>query len=206
MRINGDQIANIRLYRRINLSILGIVDRVSKHHSLQQQGAERLPVLAMHAVMTLLTREAERYRGWTLLPLAYQHTDADRREALVGDVHIRNSTGLFSEGYEIKHNTPITSGLIQASSEKLQATTISRFYMLTTYQKENYSEFEPEIRHMEIAHRRELILDSFDRTLTYYLRLLKDTSYFVDRYASNLETDPYVTFQLKQAWNELVQG
>ena len=200
------QSERVKLNRPINLSVSQTVDRVSRHYNSQHPGAERLPVLAIHAVLTLLVREAARYKECTLLSLTQQYTDADRRKALVGDVHIRSSNGLIFEGYEIKHNIPITSGLIQTSFEKLKATPVRRFYLLTTYHHEDYSEFEPDIQHVSQAHGCQLIVNGVDRTLMYYLRLIGDTREFVNEYVTNLEADQSVSFQLKQAWNEIVQG
>lgn len=197
---------SVKLNRPINLSVSQTVDRVSRHYNSQLPGAERLPILAIYAVLTLLVRETARYKECTLLPLTQQHTDADRRQALVGDVHIRSSRGLIFEGYEIQHNTPITSGQIQSSLEKLTGTNMTRFYILTTYHKKDYSEFKPVIQNMWQKCGRELILDSFDRTLGYYLRLIKETRQFADAYASNVEADSAMTFELKQAWNEIIES
>ena len=198
-----DQNTNLILSRPVNLSITDAVDRVSQHHKTQMVGAARLPVLAMHAILSILTRETERYRDCTVLPLEH-HTAADRRTNLVGDIHIVDSDNTLFEGYEVKHNIAITPGLVQTSFEKLQTTPIKRFYILTTYPHEDYSEFALDIQNVARIHGSQLIVNGVDRTLMYYLRLIKDTSAFVDQYVSNLETDPSVTFQLKEAWNEII--
>lgn len=200
-----DRNTNLVLSRPVNLSVAQLAGRVQQHHTTQLPGASRLPVLAVHAILSILVREAARYRDCVLLPLEH-HTAADRRTDLIGDVHILDASGALFEGYEIKHNVPITAGLIQTSFEKLRTTPVRRFYLLTTHHRADYSEFEPDIRQVAQAHGCQLTVNGVDRTLAYYLRLIGDTRSFVHQYVSNLEIDPSVTFQLKQSWNEIVQG
>ena len=47
-------------------------------------------------------------------------------------------------------------------------------------------------------------MDGVYPTLRHYLRLMGSTSEFLDTYVTQLETDPSVTFQMKEAWNEIV--
>lgn len=200
-----DRNANLVLSRPVNLSVAQIVDRVSRHFDSPYGGAARLPVLAVAAVLRLLARELARYQGCTLLPLE-SHTAADRRTDLIGDIHILDANDTLFEGYEIKHNIPISSGLIQTSFEKLRNTPVQRFYLLTTYRHADYSEFEPDIRRVAQSHGCQLIVNGIAPTLRYYLRLIQDPRSFVNEYVSLLESDPAATFRLKQAWNEIVAG
>ncbi len=196
--------ANPALYRRINLSVSEAVAKISRHHSFQLQGAARLPVLAVHAILSILTKELGRYEGCQVLPLEH-HTAADSRTNLIGDVHIVDSEGILFEGYEIKHNIPITSRMIQDSFEKFKTTSVHRFYILTTHRRDDYSEFDPDIQRIAATHGCQLILNGVDRTLLYYLRLIRGTREFIHQYVSNLETDPSVSFQLKEAWNQIAR-
>ena len=196
-----DQNTNLVLARPVNLSISDTVARVNQHHSIS--GASRLPVLAMHAILSILLNETERYRNCTLLPLEH-HTAADARTDLIGDVHITDENDALFEGYEVKHNIPITSSLIENSFEKLKTTPVKRFYILTTYEHDSYSEFTQDIQNVAQTHGCQLILNGVDPTLRYYLRLLNETSRFIDEYVSNLEKDQSVTYHLKQEWNKIV--
>ena len=117
-----------------------------------------------------------------------------------------DSEGVLFEGYEIKRNIPITSGMIQDSYQKFQSTAVRRFYILTTHDRPGYSEFDPDIRRVAATHGCQLILNGVDRTLLYYLRLIRDTAEFIHQYVSNLETDPSVSFQLKETWNQIAQS
>ncbi len=193
----------LALFRPINLSITQIVDKVNQHYSSQTKGASRLPVLAIQSLMTILARESKRYKGCTVLPLK-SHIAANSRKDLIGDIHIVDAHNLLFEGYEIKHNIPINSDQIQTSFEKLRTTPVERFYILATCHHDSYAEFEPDIQQVAQAHGCQLMVNGVDPTLRYYLRLIGSTREFVDEYVTNLETDPSVTFQLKEAWNEIV--
>ena len=198
-----DRNTNLVLSRPVNLSVAQVADKISRHHSVPTGGASRLPVLAMHAILSILARETDRYRNCTVLPLE-QHNAADARTNLAGDINIVDANGAPFEGYEIKHNIPITSDLIQTSYEKFRGVQIARFYILTTYPHSDYAEFEPDIQYIAQVHGCQLIVNGVDRTLYYYLRLVGSADAFLDAYVTNLENDPSVTFPLKEAWNAIV--
>ena len=197
--------SRIALARPVNLSISETVDKIRRHYAMQFQGAARLPVLAIHAMLSIVTREVERYAECSLLPLEH-HTAADTRTDTVGDVQIVNSDGVPFEGYEIKHNIPITSALIGTSFEKFRATPIERFYILTTYDHADYAEFAPDIQRVADVHGCQLIVNGIDRTLMYYLRLVRRPSEFIHQYVSRLESDQSIGFQLKTAWNQIAES
>lgn len=194
---------HMRLRRRINLSPAETAERVRLLHQTDYPGASRAPALAMHCVMGILVQEFARYRGCTLLPLGHQES-IGRRTGLVDGIHILDAAGMMVDGYKVMHNIPVSDGILQDLSEKLKGAMASRYYLLTTYQREDYSEFNPYIDRVAQVIGCQLTVDSFDRTLRYYLRSIKDAAMFVDEYASRLETDPAVSFQLKQAWNEIL--
>ena len=198
-----DRNTNLVLSRPVNLSVAQVVEKVSRHHSGQATGVARLPVLAVHAILSVLTPEVGRYRGCTLLPLEH-HNTADTRTDLIGDINIVDAEDALFEGYEIKHNIPISSGLIQTSFEKLLTTPVEKFYILTTYNHDSYAEFEQDIQRVAQEHGCELTVNGVNATLRYYLRLIGDTRQFVNAYVTHLETDPSITFQLKEDWNEIV--
>ena len=197
--------SRIALARPVNLSVSETVDKIRRHYAMPLQGAARLPVLAVHAMLSIAAREMERYAECSLLPLEH-HTAADTRTDTVGDAQIVNSDGVPFEGYEIKHNIPITSDLIAASFEKFRTTPIDRFYILTTYDHADYSEFAPNIQRVAEIHGCQLIVNGVDRTLMYYLRLIKRPPDFVHRYVSNMESDQSIGFQLKAAWNQIAES
>ena len=200
-----DRNTNLRLARPVNLRIAEVVDKLMQHHQGKLSGAARLPVLALHAILSVLVRETGRYRDCKLLPLE-AHTTADSRSDLIGDIVILDAAETVFEAYEIKHNVRITSELIAATFDKLRTTPVQRFYILTTYQHESYDEFEREIERVAHSHGCQLIVNGVDRTLLYYLRLIGSTRSFVDAYVTHLESDSVVNFQLKECWNKIVSS
>ncbi len=198
-----DRNRNLVLYRPINLSVAEVVDKLNQHHNVNTKGTSRLPVLAIYSILGILATETERYRDCEVLPLEL-HTAADSRTRLIGDVNIVDTNGALFEGYEIKHNIPITSELIQISFGKLQTTPVERFYILTTYAHDDYTQFNPDIQRIAQTHGCQLIVNGVDRTLAYYLRLIDNTREFVNAYVTNLETDPEINFHLKESWNQIV--
>lgn len=200
-----DKNTNLKLARPVHLSIAELVDRLRQHHDVNASGAARLPVLAVHAILTILAREADRYRNCTLLELE-AHTAADSRSNLIGDINVVDADGALFEGYEIKHNVPITADLIHSSFEKLQTTPVKVYYILTTYSHASYDEFRPNIENVARTHGCQLIVNGVDRTLLYYLRLIGETRSFVDAYVSHLEKDSTITFELKESWNQIAAG
>lgn len=196
---------NINLDRPVNLSVGETVGKIRRHYGRAIPGAARLPTLAIHAILTVLAREMGRYENCGVLPLEH-HNAADSRTRSIGDVSVADAEGNPFEGYEIKHNIPITHSLVRDSVEKFRTTPVQRYYILTTHIREDYSEFDEQIRRVADSHGCQLIVNGVERTLLYYLRLIRGTRDFVNEYVSNVETDPSISFELKMAWNEIVQS
>ncbi len=197
-----DKNTNLKLARPVNLTIAEVVDKLHQHHQGRTAGAARLPVLAIHAVLSVLTRETKRYCDCKLLPLE-AHNTADSRSRLIGDINILGADDKLFEGYEIKHNVPISSELIETSFAKLRTTPVRRFYILTTYPHDDYGKFNEDTQQVAQTHGCQLIVNGVDRTLLYYLRLIGSTRSFIDAYVSLLESDGDINFQLKESWNKI---
>ena len=197
--------SNIALDKPVDLSVGDTIDKIRLHHSVSIRGVSRLPVLAIHAILSVLARELDRYDGCEVLPLEH-HNASDSRTRSIGGVVILDSAGNPFEGYEIKHDIAITDGLIRDSAAKFRTTPVRRYYILTTHIRDDYSEFDAAIKQVADSHGCQLIVNGVDRTLMHYLRLIKGTRDFVNEYVSNLETDPSIGFDLKMAWNEIVQS
>ena len=200
-----DRNSRLVLSRPVNLSVAQVSEKVRQHRDFQAPGTSRLPVLAIHAVLGILGRETSRYRNHIVLPLE-PHNAADTRTNLIGDVNVVDANGVMFEGYEIKHGIPVTQDLIDTSFAKIQTTPVQRYYILTTFPHSDYAEFDPAIRRVAQSHGCQLIINGVDQTLKYYLRLVGDAREFVDAYVTHLESDPSITFALKEAWNQVVSG
>lgn len=195
--------ASLRLARPVHLSVNDIVQRVKEHYSWGTKGSARLPVLASHSILSVLIDELDRYKGCQLMPLE-QHTAPDVRSGLIGDIHILDSSESIFEAFEIKHDIPLTEELINTSFEKFRTTPVKRFYILTTHDSGATHTLDDAILRVTRIHGCQLILNGVDPTLKYYLRLVRSTSNFVDAYVSAIESDPAISYTLKQAWNEIV--
>ena len=200
--MNGHNVKHT-LHRPANLTIAQIVDKVKRHCSSDTDSASQLPVLAIHSLMSIVVREIKRYKGCAILRPKHRIA-ANSQKDWIADIHIVGASDLLLEGYAVKHNIPINSDLIQNSIEKIYTTSVQAFYVLTTYHQDSYSEFDTDIQRVEREHGCLLVLDGVYPTLQYYLRVIGNTNEFVDTYVTHLETDPSVTFQMKEAWNEIV--
>lgn len=64
-----DQDRTLKLARPINLTDVEIVRALGKHFDSGVQGSARLPVLAVHAIMSVLVDERGKYDGCSIAPL-----------------------------------------------------------------------------------------------------------------------------------------
>ena len=200
-----DRNTNLVLDRPVNMSVANVVACLKAHHAVSIEGVARLPVLSIHAILCILANDLERYRGCEVLPLE-KHTSADTRSNLIGDVNVQDANGSLYEGYEVKHNVRITSDIVEVSFEKLRTTPVERYYILTTFPHKDYSEFQGQIRQIAQSHGCQLTVNGVDQTLAYYLRLVNNTKEFINEYVTRIETDTAINFQLKESWNQIVQG
>ena len=171
-------------------------------------GASRLPVLAVYTIYEMLM-ELKRYQGKTLLPLK-SHTTSDIKSRSIGDIEVVDENGDFFEAVEIKHNIPISPAIIGNAYQKFAASSVSRYYFLTTATP---NVDEPErvnlfVRQLRSQHNCEVIIDSVLTSLKYYLRLLSDPKLFLTYYSQNLQSDFNQSTDIKaihlQYWNELL--
>ena len=82
-----DQNTNLVLSRPVNLSVAQVVDKLSRRHSLQLTGVARLPVLSMHAILTILVPEVVRYDNCAILSLEHQTPHHGRGRRTPGAAH-----------------------------------------------------------------------------------------------------------------------
>lgn len=110
------------------VTIERIVNLLKRHFSIGYgvAGASRLPVLAVYSAYEMLMA-IDRYKGKTLSPLK-SHTTSDSKSGGIGDIEVLNENGDFFEAVEIKHNIPISSGIVQVAYEKFAQTPVCRYY------------------------------------------------------------------------------
>jgi DNA (cytosine-5)-methyltransferase 1 len=194
------------------ITIARIVDALSKHiryrYGKGVVGAARIPVLAVYSVYSLLMTDVKRYSDKILAPLE-SHTSPDARSKSLGDIEVKNPDGTCFEAIEIKHNKPITTGMVGAAYRKIRATTIDRYYILTTSEP-NFADpnsLMEEIEKYKQVHACQIIVNGVIPSLKYYLRLLSNPQSFFDTYTNCLEAEYRSASGIKkehlQVWQEI---
>lgn len=197
----------IDLAKPLNLPIGIIMDLLSKHFDSQYsaEGASRLPVLALYAAYQCLINETRRFKNKTLLPME-SHTSADSRSGRIGDIDIIDEKDRVFEAVEVKHGIPITAQLVKDAFEKFKTTQVSRYYLLSTANIDisQKDKIDHEIDRIKNIHGCHVIANGLGHSLKYYLRLLSDTSEFIENYVNLIENDTALKFEHKKQWNTLI--
>lgn len=197
----------IHLAKPLNLQIVIIIMLLTKHFNekYSSDGASRLPVLALYAAYQCLMSETKRYKGKKLLALE-SHTSADSRSGRIGDIDVIDEKGKSFEAIEVKHGIPITAQLVRDAFEKFKTTQVHRYYVLSTanIDNEQKEEIAKEIERIKNIHGCHVIANGLIHSLNYYLRLLTDTSEFIENYVSLLENDKALKYEHKKKWNEII--
>lgn len=195
---------NIDLAKPHSLTIAQIISLLEKHFNYKYtgHGASRLPTLAIYAAYQCMMGQVARYEDKILCDLE-SHTSSDARSGQIGDIQINNVDNTPYEGVEIKHRIVITPDLVQHAFSKLMLYKTNRYYLLTTANMEaaDWDGINKEIDKIEHRHGCQVIVNGVYSTLRYYLRLLKDTAEFVERYVELLKSDESVKYPQKLAWN-----
>lgn len=204
-----------RIHVAESITIAKIMDALSLHirHNYGKGvvGTARLPVLAIYSVYRLLMPDVKRYSGKFLLPLE-SHTSPDSRSKSLGDIDVINADSSRFESVEIKHNKPITAGIIGAAFRKIKDTEIDRYYVLTTNEP-NFDDYESvmqEIEKCKRLHPCQIIVNGVIPSLKYYMRLLSNPEGIVDEYTELLESEYHRASGVKrehlQVWQEIRQN
>lgn len=197
----------IDLAKPLNLPIATIVDLLSKHFDTKYsaEGASRLPVLALYAAYQCLINETKRFEGKVLLPME-SHTSADSRSGRIGDIDIVDEKERAFEAVEVKHGIPITAQLVKDAFEKFKTTQVNRYYLLSTANIDATQavEINQEIDRIKNIHGCHVIANGLTNSLKYYLRLLSDTSEFIENYVNSIEIDTALKYEHKKEWNNII--
>jgi len=189
-------------------SINTILDVLDWHfHSFyKEEGASRLPVLAIHAIYECLISEFKRFNKKQLLPIE-SHTSADSRSGRIGDIEVIDENKRSFEAVEVKHGITISLQLVLDAYAKFQTTPVNRYYILSTApqaEKDEWDKIQIEIQRIKNVHGCQLIVNGIMPSLKYYLRLLDNTFEFIDKYVKLLENDTALKFEHKARWNEII--
>lgn len=197
----------IDLAKPHNLQIATIIDLLTTHFDTKYsaEGASRLPVLALYAAYQCLVNETKRFEGKTLWPIE-SHTSADTRSGRIGDIDIVDEKERAFEAVEVKHGIAITAQLVKDAFEKFKTTQVSRYYLLSTanIDASQADEINKEVDRIKNIHGCHVIANGLTNSLKYYLRLLSDTSEFIENYVNLIETDTALKFEHKTEWNNII--
>ena len=190
--------------------ILAIVELFRSHFFYQykaSRGASRLPVLALHAVYSILVPELRRYEGKTLRPLQ-EHSAADSQTGSVGDIEVvDDENGSVFEALEVKHGIQITESIAIDVQQKVMDKSIKRYYILTTHEKCEADEgAKTVIGNIKAVYDCQVIANGVMPSLKYYLRLLRDPTAVFPAYVSLLATDKAIAHEHRTAWNDVVKN
>jgi len=197
----------INLAKPHNLPITIIIELLTEHFNAKYitYGGARLPVLALYAVYQVLIQEVKRFDKATLLPLE-SHTSSDMRSGRIGDIDIVDENNKVFEAVEIKHKIPISVQLVKDAFEKFKTTQVKRYYLLSTVgiNTEEIKLIAQEVEQIKNIHGCHVIVNGLLSSLQYYLRLLEDTSQFIENYVNLIEIDTALKFEHKKKWNTIV--
>ena len=198
---------NLDLAKPHNLPISKIVFFLEKHFFAKYtaDGAARLPVIALYAVYQCLTSELKRFDNKILLPIE-SHTSADSRSGRIGDIDVNDINGKVFEAVEVKHGIKISVQLVRDAFEKFKTTQVNRYYLLSTSNVDEVErlQIDQEIERIKNVHGCHVIVNGIISSLKYYLRLIEDTSVFIEYYVNLLETDSALKFEHKKMWNDII--
>lgn len=201
---------------RITLSIpktqdIGTIVELFRLHFFRSykgaKGASRLPVLALHAIYSVMVPELRRYAGKTVLALN-EHSAADSQTGSIGDIEVSDDETLeIFEAVEVKHNLTITEAIAADVQLKVMDKAITRYYILTTH-----SNCEPDdgakkiIDNIKAVYDCQVIANGVMPSIRYYLRLLDDPSAVFPVYVDLLQSDKAIAHEHRTGWNEVVMG
>ncbi|MBO7572326.1 MAG: hypothetical protein J6T48_09265 [Bacteroidales bacterium] len=193
-----------------NLSINDIVSLLDKHfhNHYKASGASRLPVLALYAIYTCLINDNfSRYKGKKLLSLE-KHNSADTQSGRIGDIDIVDENDNPFEAVEVKFDIQISHDIVIIAKDKILPTKAERYYILSTKDiKESDKDIvEQDIKQLKNIHGCQLIINGVMQTIKYYLRLMPETSTFLNIYTQLLNTDDSIKFEHKNKWNDLISN
>lgn len=192
-----------------NLSINEIVNLLDRHFhfTYRSHGAARLPVLALYAAYQCLIDECKRFKDKQLLPLE-SHTSADTRSGRMGDIDVNNPDSTPFEAVEVKFDIPISYEIVLTAKSKIEKSKASRYYILSTKKpvESDLGDIGKVIRQLKNIHGCQLVVNGVIPSLKYYLRIIDNTSAFIENYVSLLSEDSAVLFEHKEAWNDLVSS
>jgi DNA (cytosine-5)-methyltransferase 1 len=170
------------------LTIDVIINMLEKHFALKM--ASRLPVIAIYTIYQLLLKNVKMYQDKRLLPLK-GHNISDRHSGYA-DIEVFDANEMPFEMVEVKHQVPIDKTMILDVFNKMKETTIKRFFILTTAErnfKGNKKDILSLLHDIKAKSDKDIIPNGIISSLKYYLRLIPDLREFLEKYTQNLSSE-----------------
>lgn len=208
-RLQLREASNIELAIPKIQNVLQITKLFEKHFFYKykdSRGASRLPVLALYSVYSVLLKELNRYNGKKLKELEL-HSAADAQTGAIGDIEVVNLDGSVFEAVEVKHDLPVTKGMIDSAKQKIRGSQVDRYYILTTHHQHEPSEdVLQEVERVQKLLGCQMIVNGVVPTIKYYLRLLTNPGAVLPVYAEVLAKDNAIGFEHRDIWNKIATG
>jgi DNA (cytosine-5)-methyltransferase 1 len=186
-----------------------IVDLFSRHFFQtykDSKGASRLPVLALHAIYSVMVQEVQRYSGKSVVNLN-EHSAADAQTGSIGDIEVLDdTTGEVFEAVEVKHNIQISQTIAASVRSKIMDKSVNRYYILTTHKDCTPDDGAKSIiGNIQAMYNCQVIANGVLATIRYYLRLLVDPSNVFKNYIELLKNDKVITHEHRTVWNSIIE-
>lgn len=202
----SNQIEIVKIKDSDNITITEIIDFLSEQFftPYKTHGGSKLPVIAIHSILTLLIKELSRYKNCELNDLG-SHTASDRTSKTSGDIEIFKNGKLF-ESIEIKLDKPIDTHLLRNIKDKIYKHNPTRYYILSCVPIKNNQEekLQKIIASVKSEHGCQIIINGVIDTIKYYLRLINKCNSFMDIYLKRIEIDNELQLEHKEILNLLV--
>lgn len=162
----------------------------------------RIPQILMYAIYKSIVASVGRYAGMTLEPLARMKS-ADRKAGTVGDI-VLTLDGKPVEAVETKFEQKVSEGHVLEAIEKVRSESVTRYYILSDAGpiEQELDAIQKQVADFARRNGCEIIINGVSRTIWYYLRLLPDTTDFINNVVDVLEVDEDLDYEHRLAWND----
>lgn len=176
-------------------------------HNYGEAGGAKLPMLAFHAIYSLLVAEMKKYEGCQLKDIG-SYTASDRTSNTAGDIEVFDKNGHLLEAVEIKLGIAVDKNMILRAKGKILRFRPKQYYVLSTQAivSADQADIEQIVTDIRETHGCQLIINGLLPTLKYYLSLISNISDFITNYSALIEKDNELKHSHKVYWNDKLQS
>tara|TARA_Y100000741_G_scaffold252486_1_gene194248 strand:+ start:1246 stop:2289 length:1044 start_codon:yes stop_codon:yes gene_type:complete len=174
-------------------------------HKYKDSGISKIPVIATYSIFELTLHQVKRYQNCKLSDLG-SHTASDRTSKTSGDIEIFKNNDLY-ESYEIKHEIPISTHIINRIFEKIKMFNPNFYYFLTTNPELGINqEVIDKINSIRKSHGCEIRVIKFCDFLSINLGLLISIDDYINLLNKNITEDKEIKISHKIKYRELMEN